>query len=377
MVSLHQPRSAGVVNVDMGETCSEGDFTTVLQSARDTNGHSWGISIHKFPATTLCLLYVTSQHVYNRKRVGFAPTWRRDTKVKHDLSPGSRHHPTIGHSEKSPCPNLKKLGEPASTTAMMATFFPCLIAAIGCGRLSGVGCVACCVVWLWNGHSENHEIEANGAEVVTLPPAPGVLVLMSFPVVFSWDWFAGGFRRTRGTGGGTSGNTSKSAVSSVKEGMQVVLALPLNKHEDCGWFWRVWLPDNRNREIWNRRVGFLVRRVRLIYIEEVRIRRLGRRTRCFGFQRYTVAVGDKTECPENGSCGGGQSCPIQQHVRRTVVHVYPQQGTGSDRFPPIEGRSQEGGDTGKYESEWMKYHLYQGSSLNSADWQRVRRRHRV
>lgn len=87
------------------------------------------------------------------------------------------HYPTIGHSENSPCPNLKKLGEPASTTAMIAAFFPCFIAAIGWGRLSGVSLTGCCVVCLWNGHNENREIEATGVEaVVTLVPIVPVRV---------------------------------------------------------------------------------------------------------------------------------------------------------------------------------------------------------
>jgi len=107
-----------------------------------------------------------------------------------------------------------------------------LIAAIGWGRLSGVDFTGCCAVCLF--HGKNHEVEVGGVEtVVALASTPGVLGLPSFPVVFSWGLslpsFAGGFRRTRGMGGGTSGNTLNRAVSSVKDGTQVVLALPLGE----------------------------------------------------------------------------------------------------------------------------------------------------
>ena len=99
-------------------------------------------------------------------------------------NPG-HHYPAIGHSEKSPCPNLKKLGEPASTTAMMATFFPCLIAAIGWGRLTGIDFTGCRAVCLWNGHSEDHEIWVCGVEVAAaLPPVPRIWDLTPFPVAF-------------------------------------------------------------------------------------------------------------------------------------------------------------------------------------------------
>ena len=73
-------------------------------------------------------------------------------------------------------------------------------------------------------------------------------------------------------GGGTSGNTLNSAVSSAKVGTQVVLALPLSQHKGYDRCWSVWLPDNRYREIRNRRVGFLVWCVRFVHIEEMRIR---------------------------------------------------------------------------------------------------------
>jgi len=79
--------------------------------------------------------------------------------------------------------------------------------------------------------------------VVALLSAPEALNVTPFPVGLSWDLspplFAGGFRRARGMGGGTSGNTSNSAVSSANEGTEVVLALLLNKHKDYGCNWRV------------------------------------------------------------------------------------------------------------------------------------------
>ena len=58
-----------------------------------------------------------------------------------------------------------------------------------------------------------------------------------------------------------------------------------------------------------------------------------------------MAMGDDTKSPEDGSCGGCQSYPTQGHARLTVIHVYPQQGTDSDRSPPIEGRSKQNGET--------------------------------
>ena len=97
-------------------------------------------------------------------------------------------------------------------------------------------------------------------------------------------------------GGGTSGNTLNSAVSSTKDGTQVVLALPLGQHEGYSHYWSAWLPDNRDREIWNRRVGFLVWRVRFINIEEMHVwGLLGRGTRRVHFQGYPVAVRDETK----------------------------------------------------------------------------------
>ena len=146
------------------------------------------------------------------------------------FSPDFHHHPTIGHSANSPCPNLKKLGEPASTTAMMATFLPCFIAAIGWGRLPGLSFTGCCAVCLRNGHNENQEIKAAEPEIlVARPPASRALgrvpFVRSFPRCLSPPPLAGGFCRMRGMGGGTSGNTSNSAVNSAKDGIWVVLAL--------------------------------------------------------------------------------------------------------------------------------------------------------
>ena len=148
------------------------------------------------------------------------------------FSPDFLHYPTIGHSANSPCPNLKKLGEPASTTAMMATFLPCFIAAIGWGRLPGISFTGCCAVFLRNGHNDNENQEIKVAEPgirVTFPPASRtlgrVLFIRSFPWCLSPPPLAGGFCRMRGIGGGTSGNTSNSAVNSAKDGIWVVLAL--------------------------------------------------------------------------------------------------------------------------------------------------------
>ena len=160
---------------------------------------------------------------------------------------------------------------------MIATFFPCLIAAIGWGRLSGVGFTGCCAIcWC---HGENHEVELGGSgAVVTLSSTPEVLDSTSFPVVFPWGLspplFAGGFRRARGMGGGTSGNTLNSAASSVKEGTQVVLALLSSEHKRYQCYRSIWLPDDRYCEIRNRRVGFLVWCVWFIYVEKMDIRRL-------------------------------------------------------------------------------------------------------
>lgn len=44
------------------------------------------------------------------------------------------HYPNIGQTSNAPCPNLKKLGVPASTTAITAVFVPDLSAIKGCGR---------------------------------------------------------------------------------------------------------------------------------------------------------------------------------------------------------------------------------------------------
>ena len=49
-----------------------------------------------------------------------------------------------------------------------------------------VGFTGCCAVRLWNGHSENHEVELGwDGVVVALPSTPGVLDLTSFPVTCS------------------------------------------------------------------------------------------------------------------------------------------------------------------------------------------------
>ena len=153
------------------------------------------------------------------------------------LPPYLPNYPTIGHSENSPCPNLKKLGEPASTTAIMAIFFPCFITAIGWGRLPGVAFTGCWVIRLWNDNQGNHGVEVSGVgAIVTRSPVSGALSWAPFSVTFSRDlsppFFVGSFCRTRGMGGGISGSASKSAVNSTKDGIRVVLALSeLSEHK--------------------------------------------------------------------------------------------------------------------------------------------------
>ena len=64
----------------------------------------------------------------------------------------------IGHSVKTPCPNLKKLIVPASTTATTTIFFPVLSEGKG---LEGRGCAVC--VFCGPNHDQNDVLDVTEA----------------------------------------------------------------------------------------------------------------------------------------------------------------------------------------------------------------------
>ena len=141
--------------------------------------------------------------------------WSR-SQVLSWLPPGfsslADHRPLCKFSLSQP----KRLGELASTTAIIATFLPCFIAAIGWGRLPGVGFTGCCAVCLRNGHNKNQEIKV--ATRITCDLSTSIkgfgssTVHQILPLVFVTTTCGGGCRM-RGMGGGTSGNASNSTIN--------------------------------------------------------------------------------------------------------------------------------------------------------------------
>lgn len=122
---------------------------------------------------------------------------------------GHRKYQKIAHSSNAPCPNLKKLVLPASTTAIMTVFLPALMAINGCGRRASV------VVSAGGGRNQcrmRRDNDGGGGEGAGLVRRGGGVVPLTG-------------RRCRGNGGGISGDMSNRSVNSRSEGIGVVRAL--------------------------------------------------------------------------------------------------------------------------------------------------------
>lgn len=118
----------------------------------------------------------------------------------------------IGHSSNAPGPNLKKLIEPLSTAATTTVFLPALSTIKGFGFRSGTG-------FSWLNAQRNSRCHRDCSTFCLIAGGGGTF--FGDPE----ELFSGGGRLCRGRGGGSSGRTSKRAVSSCIEGVGVVLAL--------------------------------------------------------------------------------------------------------------------------------------------------------
>lgn len=113
---------------------------------------------------------------------------------------------------KDPCPNLKKLIVPASTTATTTIFFPVFNARNGFGFFAATGVEGA------NAHGK----------ILRIDNVPGVGIGVDVEADCgdaATNFCCANDIRLRGTGGGNSGSMSKRFVSSVNDGIEVVRAL--------------------------------------------------------------------------------------------------------------------------------------------------------
>lgn len=183
----------------------------------------------------------------------------------------------IGKSSNAPCPNLKKLIMPASTTATTTIFFPAFSTANGLTlRCCDEAVTTCARPRRCRNTSSRSKTSRMRAQSVKLDPEIGC-VLGAGTVVAGLglpDWTYG--VRRRGTGGGKYGSSSSKADNSDREGAGVVRALVLQM---VRLLWivdteRVHLLDDNDGKIRLWRSRLLERGAWLIKVVEYLVRRV-------------------------------------------------------------------------------------------------------